>query len=97
MALYDAEAAGNAAKYLRLSDVELLEIRNAPFIGRDAVWIPCKEAGYQKGVMQGPGTKPGTKKVKYGDQGKEKDFPEDVVEPQNPPKVHLSSCRIKKF
>jgi len=96
MALYDHEAAGNAAKYLRLSDQELLEIRNAPFIGKDAVWIPNKDVGYVKGVAVGPGTKPGTRKVKYGDAGKEKDFLEDIVEPQNPPKasIQIDICTI---
>ena len=88
MALYDPEQAGNAAKFLRLDEKTLLEIRNAPFLGKDAVWVPNKEVGYIKGVAQGPGTKPGTRKVKYGKEGKEKDFSEDVVEPQNPPKVN---------
>ena len=68
---------------------ELLEIRNAPFIGREAVWVPNKEAGYVKGVLQGPGGKPGTKKVQYGKENKVKDFPEEQVEPQNPPKYEL--------
>ena len=89
MALYDAEAAGNAAKYLRLLDQELLEIRNAPFVGKEAVWVPSKDVAYTKGVLLGPGAKPGTKKVKYGKEGKEKDFAEDAVEPQNPPKVNI--------
>ena len=31
MALYDPDAAGNAAPYLRPDPVELLEIRNAPY------------------------------------------------------------------
>ena len=34
MSLWDPEAAGNAAKFLRLSDMELLELRNAPFEGQ---------------------------------------------------------------
>ena len=89
MALYDPEAAGNAAQFLRLKPEELLEIRNAPFIGRDAVWVPNKELGYVKGVVQGPGDKPGTKKVQYGKENKVKDFPEEQVEPQNPPKYEL--------
>ena len=34
MALWDPEAAGNAAIYLRLPDVDLIDIRNAPFEGK---------------------------------------------------------------
>ena len=34
MSLWDPEAAGNAAVFLRLSDMAMLEIRNAPFIGK---------------------------------------------------------------
>ena len=30
MSLWDPEAAGNAAQYLRLSEIALFEIRNAP-------------------------------------------------------------------
>ena len=33
MSLWDPEAAGNAAVYLRLDDMKMLEIRNAPFDG----------------------------------------------------------------
>ena len=33
MALWDPEAAGNAAIYLRLPDIDLIDIRNAPFEG----------------------------------------------------------------
>ena len=87
MALYDHEAAGNAGKYLRLPETELLSIRNAPFEGKDAVWVPSKEHGYVKGTCLGPGEKPGTRKVKTKD--KEKDYHEDDVEPQNPSKYEL--------
>lgn len=34
MAMWDPEAAGNAAQYLRLGDIELLDVRNAPFEGK---------------------------------------------------------------
>ena len=36
MSLWDPEAAGNAAMYLRLDDMKMLEIRNAPFDGGKA-------------------------------------------------------------
>lgn len=87
MAMYDPEAAGNAAIYLRLPEEQLLSIRNAPFEGKDAVWVPNKEKGYIRGHLIGPGEKAGTKKVKT--ETKEKEYPEDQVEPQNPPKVHF--------
>ena len=35
MALWDPEAAGNAAIYLRLPDIELIDVRNAPFDGKN--------------------------------------------------------------
>ena len=53
MALWDPEAAGNAAKYLRLDDITLIDIRNAPFEGRTACWIPYAETGYTKGKRTG--------------------------------------------
>ena len=53
MALWDPEAAGNAAKYLRLDDITLIDIRNAPFEGRTACWIPYAETGYTKGKKTG--------------------------------------------
>ena len=53
MALWDPVAAGNAAIYLRLPDTDLLEIRNAPFDGRTAVWVPYAETGYTKGKKTG--------------------------------------------
>ena len=49
MALWDPEAAGNAAQYLRLGNMELVEIRSAPFSAKTAVWVPDKEIGYIKG------------------------------------------------
>ena len=48
MALWDPEAAGNAANYLRLPNIELIDIRNAPFEGKTAVWVPYSETGYCK-------------------------------------------------
>ena len=53
MALWDPEAAGNAAKYLRLDDITLIDIRNTPFEGRTACWIPYAETGYTKGKRTG--------------------------------------------
>ena len=48
MALYDPDAAGNAAPYLRLDSVTLMEIKSAPFDGKTAVWVPYSETGYTK-------------------------------------------------
>ena len=48
MALYDPDAAGNAAPYLRLDPVLLMEVRSAPFEGKTAVWVPYAETGYTK-------------------------------------------------
>ena len=48
MALYDPDAAGNAAPYLRLDPVVLMEVRSAPFDGKTAVWVPYAETGYTK-------------------------------------------------
>ena len=65
MSLWDPEAAGNAAIFLRLDDMKMLEIRNAPFEGGKAVWVPNAETGYIKGMITGDGDKPGTQKVTY--------------------------------
>ena len=65
MSLWDPEAAGNAAVFLRLDDMKMLEIRNAPFEGGKAVWVPNAETGYIKGMITGDGDKPGTQKVNY--------------------------------
>jgi hypothetical protein len=46
MALWDPEAAGNAANYLRLPNLKLIDIRNAPFEGKTAVWVPYAPTGY---------------------------------------------------
>ena len=74
MALWDRDACGNAANYLRLGEAELLTLRNAPFDGRKAVWIASKdeEASYVKATITGDGKKPGTKAIEY--DGKSKDI-----------------------
>ena len=64
MSLWDPEAAGNAAIFLRLDDMKMLEIRNAPFEGAKQVWVPNSETGYIKGMVQGDGDKPNTTKVR---------------------------------
>ena len=63
MSLWDPEAAGNAAVFLRLDDMKMLEIRNAPFEGAKAVWVPNSETGYIKAEVMGKGDKPNTTKV----------------------------------
>ena len=87
MAMWDVEAAGLAAKYLRLSDFEMLEIRNMPFIAKESVWIPYKETGYCKGKKLGE--KDGKVEVIRLPDGKTKLFKPDEVELQNPPKYEL--------
>ena len=73
MALYDPDAAGTAAPYLRLDSVTLMEIRSRSFDGKTAVWVPYSETGYTKGIVTGDGDKPGTKKVMRSDN-KEKEY-----------------------
>ena len=87
MALYDPDAAGNAAPYLRLDSVTLMEIKSAPFDGKTAVWVPYSETGYTKGQLVGGNDK--EKKVKRLVDGKTKTFKAEDVEPQNPPKYAL--------
>ena len=53
MALWDPVAAGNAAIYLRLPNLELQDIRMAEFEGKTAVWVPYSETGYTKGKKRG--------------------------------------------
>ena len=89
MALWDPEAAGNAANYLRLPNLQLIDIRNAPFEGKTAVWVPYSETGYCKGTVLGKGDKPGTTKVLRSADHKEKDVKDEQVEKQNPPKYEL--------
>jgi len=105
MSLWDPEAAGNAAVYLRLPDKEMLELRNQHFEGSKAIWVPFADTGYSKADMIGDGDKPGTKKVLRHADRKEKDLKEELVshqiyislatvffckiEKQNPPKYEL--------
>ena len=94
MALWDPEAAGNAAVYLRLDNLKLIDIRNAPFEGRTACWIPYAETGYTKGKKTGKEEVDEKTKVKKIEverlvDGKMKMFKEEDVEPQNPPKYEL--------
>ena len=63
MSLWDPEAAGNAACFLRLDDLKMLEIRNTPFEGGKQVWIPNSETGHMKANIIGDGDKPNTTKV----------------------------------
>lgn len=51
MSLWDPEAAGNAAIYLRLSNEEMCAIRNTEYPGRSAVWVPHSETQYAKGII----------------------------------------------
>ena len=88
MSLWDPEAAANAAVYLRLDDMAMLEIRNAPFEGASQVWVPNAECGYMKAVVKGKGDKPNTTKVLRAD-GKEKVLSDDKIDKQNPPKYEL--------
>ena len=89
MSLWDPEAAGNAAQYLRLPDMTMMEIRSQPFDGAKAVWIPYAETGYTKAEVLGEGSKPGTKKVMRKCDMKEKDISDEKIEKQNPPKYEL--------
>ena len=89
MSLWDPEAAGNAALYLRLPEKTLLEIRNQPFDGAKSVWIPSAEQGYIKAELIGDGTKPGTKKVKRSTDHAEKEIKSESIDKQNPPKYEL--------
>ena len=88
MSLWDPEAAGNAAVYLRLDDMAMLEIRNAPFEGGKQIWVPAVECGYLKAELLGKGDKPNTSKVLRSD-GKEKTVSDDKIDKQNPPKYEL--------
>jgi len=55
MSLWDPEAAGNAAQYLRLGDKYMMELRSQPFDGGKALWIPYAETGYCKAELIGEG------------------------------------------
>ncbi|CBY23552.1 unnamed protein product [Oikopleura dioica] len=87
MALWDPEAAGNAAEYLRLPRLKMIDIQNAPFEGKTAVWVPYSETGYCKGYKMGE--KDGKIEVKRLADDKVKLFKPEDVEPQNPPKYEL--------
>ena len=94
MALWDPEAAGNAAIYLRLSDIALLDVRSAPFEGKTAMWVPYAETGYTKAYKMGEEDDPKVKgakviRCKRLVDDKEKLYKPDQVEPQNPPKYEL--------
>ena len=86
MAMWDPEAAGNAAIYLRLDEIKMIEIRSAPFSAKTAVWVPDKEIGYIKGEKLDE--KDGKIEVKRADDKVKLYKPEDV-EQQNPPKYEL--------
>ena len=73
MSLWDPEAAGSAALWLRLPQEEMMAIQTSEYPGRNAVWVPFAETGYTKGLVQGDGEKAGTKKVLRSD-GKEKEY-----------------------
>ena len=84
--MWDPEAAGNAAIYLRLDEIKMIEIRSAPFSAKTAVWVPDKEIGYIKGEKLDE--KDGKIEVKRADDKVKLYKPEDV-EQQNPPKYEL--------
>ena len=86
MALWDPDAAGNAAQFLRLDEMSLLEMRSAPFSAKTAVWVPDKENGYIKGEKLDE--KDGKIEVKRADDKVKMYKPVDV-EQQNPPKYEL--------
>ena len=83
MSLWDPEAAGNAANYLRLPDREMLELRNQPFEGAKCIWVPYAETGYSKAELIGDGDKPGTKKVLRLADNKQKDVKNEQVNNNN--------------
>ena len=66
----------------------MLEIQNRPYSGRNAVWVPNSSTQYCKAEVIGDGKKPGHKLVKRED-GKEKEYAEDHIEFQNPPKYEF--------
>ena len=96
MSLWDPEAAGNAAQYLRLGDLQMLEIRNRPFEGTKAIWVPHSETGYSKAELLGDDEKKKGHKLVLRADGKEKSVAEDKIDKQNPPKYELleGTCNI---
>ena len=89
MSLWDADAAGDAALWLRLPQEQMMEITGAEYKGRNAVWVPFAATGYCKGEVIGDGDKEGTKKVLRLADHKEKVLKESEIEFQNPPKYEL--------
>ena len=87
MSLWDPEAAGIAAIYLRLSDIEMIQLRSQPFDGAKASWMPYPDTGYTKCMVIGPGDKPGHTKCMRNVDMKEKDIKDELVSKQNPPKA----------
>ena len=73
MSLWDPEAAGNAAQYLRLEELEMLHIRGKPF-NSNQVWVPYADTGYTKAVIMDDqsGVKEGEVKIKRDTDMKEK-------------------------
>ena len=73
MSLWDPEAAGNAAQYLRLEELEMLHIRGRPF-NSNQVWVPYAETGYTKAIIMDDqsGVKEGEVKIKRDTDMKEK-------------------------
>ena len=89
MSLWDADAAGDAAQWLRLPAEEMMEITGVEYKGRNAVWVPYSETGYCKGEVIGDGDKEGVKKVIREADHKEKMIKDSDMEYQNPPKYEL--------
>ena len=96
MSLWDPEAAGNAANFLRLPDRDMLEIRNQPFDGAKAVWVPYADTGYCKATVLEEGSKPGTTKVLRAADTKEKEIKNELIEKQNPPKERFNKLKTSE-
>ena len=79
MSLWDPEAAGSAAQWLRLDPKVMLELRTQPFAGAKAVWVPYADTGYSKAEVLGKGDKPGTTKIRREKDNKEKDVKDEQV------------------
>ena len=97
MSLWDPEAAGNAAQYLRLTDIQMLEIRNRSFEGTKAIWVPNSETGYMKAELIGDDEKKKGNKLVLRADGKEKSVAEDKIDKQNPPKYELLEGTYDSF
>nr|XP_018670545.1 myosin-7 [Ciona intestinalis] len=88
MAAWDPSQAKAAACYLRLDPKDMMEIQSQPFVGKKAVWIPCKKVVYRKGEIIGPSDKKDCKLV-LAENGDEVHVKEDNIDEQNPPKFTL--------